>query len=869
MLNSVVDSIKEKLEGGNEKAKIKGTVVLIKKNVLGSSDFNASILDNIYELVGKHVSFELVSATVSDPNDMMKGKVGEQAHLENWISFPSSIAAGESTFAVTFSWEEEQGVPGAVIVKNNHHSEFYLKSLTLENFPGKGRIHFVCNSWVYPVKYYNYDRVFFTNNTYLPINTPKTLKQYRKEELLHLRGDEIHGELQTHDRIYGYAFYNDLGEPDKGPSYARPVLGGSQEYPYPRRGRTSRPPTKTDPNTESRLPGIGLDIYVPRDERFGHLKLSDFLGNAIKVLAEALVPALNALFDKTPLEFDTFQDVLNLYERGIVLPDCPELDEIKDGFPLELIKDLLPSSGEHLFRLPTPDIIEEDKLAWRTDEEFGREMLAGDNPVIISRLQVFPPTSKLDPEMYGDQRSSITASHIEKNLEGLTVDQALSTHRLFILDHHDTLMPYLNRINSDTSSKIYATRTLLFLKDDDTLKPLAIELSLPNPKGEHLGAINKVFTPANDGIDGSIWHLAKAYAAVNDSGVHQLISHWLHTHAVIEPFVIATNRQLSALHPIYKLLSPHYRDTMNINALARQILINGNGILEATVFPGKYSMELSSFMYKNWKFTDQALPADLIKRGMAVEDSTQPNNIRLLIKDYPYAVDGLAIWSAIQIWVQDYCSIYYTNDETVKHDDELQAWWTEIREVGHGDKKNEPWWPSMNSLSNLTNTCTTIIWVASALHAAVNFGQYPYAGYLPNRPTISRQYMPEPSSAEYEELKRNPDRVFLKTITSQLQTILGVSLIEILSKHSSDEVYLGQRDTKEWTADDNALEAFKRFGNRLLEIENRIIEMNKDVGLKNRNGPVKLPYTLLYPSTSDFSRVGGLTGRGIPNSTSI
>jgi len=95
-------------------------------------------------------------------NDL-KGKLGEPAYLEEWITTITSLTAGESAFKVTFDWDEEIGVPGAFLIRNNHHSEFYLKTVTLEDVPGQGRVHFVCNSWIYPTTRYNYDRVFFTN----------------------------------------------------------------------------------------------------------------------------------------------------------------------------------------------------------------------------------------------------------------------------------------------------------------------------------------------------------------------------------------------------------------------------------------------------------------------------------------------------------------------------------------------------------------------------------------------------------------------------------------------------------------------------------------------------------------------------------
>ncbi|KAF5199345.1 Lipoxygenase [Thalictrum thalictroides] len=859
------DHGRNRLENGLEKRKIKGSVVLMKKNVLDFNDFQASFLDRVDEFLGNKVCLQLISSTNAHPENGLEAKKGRPAYLEEWNKNSHAIAAGECIFKLTLEWDEDIGFPGAFIIRNFHRNEFFLKTVTLEDVPGVGRVHYICNSWVYPTNKYKYHRIFFANQTYLPHNTPEPLRKYREEELANLRGNGT-GELKEWDRVYDYAFYNDLGDPDKGPRSARPVLGGSSEYPYPRRGRTGRRATKKDPNTERRLFLLSLDIYVPRDERFGHLKMSDFLAYGLKSVSQVLLAEVTAVFDTTPNEFDTFQDVFDLYEGGIPLPKGA-LKRIRDDVPLEMVKELFRSDGERPAKFPMPQVIAEDKFAWRTDEEFAREMLAGLNPVSIARLQEFPPTSKLDPKLYGNQTSSITTKHIEKHLEGLTVEQALEYNKLFILDHHDALMVYLNRINT-TSTKMYATRTLLFLEDVGTLKPVAIELSLPHAQGEKFGAVNKVYTPAEEGVEGSVWQLAKAYAGVTDSGIHQLISHWLNTHAVIEPFVIATNRQLSVLHPIYKLLHPHFKDTMNINALARQILINAGGILEYTVFPGRYSMEMSAVIYKDWVFTEQGLPQDLLKRGMAIPDPSQPHGLRLMIEDYPYAVDGLEIWSAIETWVQEYCSYYYPSDDLIQGDSELQSWWAEIRDVGHGDKKDEPWWPKMQTVAELIQSCTIIIWVASALHAAVNFGQYSYAGYLPNRPTMSRRFMPEPGTAEYAELESNPERALLKTITSQIQTLLGVSLIEILSRHATDEVYLGQRDTPEWTTDAVPLEAFKRFGEKLVDIENKIKLLNGNIIWRNRVGPVKVPYMLLYPNTSDFSREGGLMN-GIPNSVSI
>ena len=50
-----------------QKKKIKGIVVLKKKNVMDVTDIRASLVDRIHELMGKGISLQLVSSHSADP----------------------------------------------------------------------------------------------------------------------------------------------------------------------------------------------------------------------------------------------------------------------------------------------------------------------------------------------------------------------------------------------------------------------------------------------------------------------------------------------------------------------------------------------------------------------------------------------------------------------------------------------------------------------------------------------------------------------------------------------------------------------------------------------------------------------------------
>ncbi|KAJ0477037.1 putative linoleate 13S-lipoxygenase [Helianthus annuus] len=803
------------------------------------------VTDVVSDLLGRSFLLELVS------NDLDSN--GNQKTLRAYARYEAlDFDISIYTYKCNFDVPEDFGEIGAVLVENEYSKKMFFKNIVLDN-----GVTFTCESWVHSKNDNPDKRIFFADKSYLPSETPNGLKSLREQDMESLRGNG-EGERKSFERIYDYDVYNDLGAPDEELSLARPVLGG-EKHPYPRRCRTGRKMSSIDQLTETRT---ALPFYIPADEDFSEIKQATFGAKTLYTALHAVVPLLESVFTDTTEGFPLFTDIDMLFNQGVNVP-APD-DGILSVFPALLKK--TDDTKNAVIQFETPETMDRDRFSWLSDEEFCRQMLAGLNPCSIQLVSEWPLMSKLDPEIYGPAESAITKEIVEKEIKDfMTFDEALAQKKLFMLDYHDLLLPYVNKLRDLKTTTLYGSRTLMFLHPDGTLKPIAIELTHQPYDGKP--AWKHVYTPAQVATDLWLWRLAKAHVLAHDAGYHQLISHWLRTHCAIEPYIIATNRHLSQMHPMSRLLLPHCRYTMQINSLARLILINAGGILEKIFFPDEYSMQLSSDVYDQlWRFDHEALPADLINRGIAVEDPTAPHGLKLAIEDYPYANDGLLIYDAIKQWATSYVNHYYPQANLVESDEELQAWWNDIRTVGHGDKKDEPWWPQLKTQDDLIGIVSTIMWVTAGQHSAVNFGQYDLGGYIPYRPTVARTNMPneDPTDEEWKSFIDRPEDALLKCFPSQLQGIQMLVLYDILSSHSPDEEYIGGNTNATWEAEPTIKAAFEEFRGRLNELEAIIDSRNTDPNLKNRCGAGLVPYQLFKPYSES-----GVTGRGVANSISI
>ena len=235
-----------------------------------------------------------------------------------------------------------------------------------------------------------------------------------------------------------------------------------------------------------------------------------------------------------------------------------------------------------------------------------------------------------------------------------------------------------------------------------------------------------------------------------------------------------TNRNLPNAHPIYKLLRPHFRYTMAINAAARASLINNGGIID----------KISSLGSEG--------KAELFKR-FSCEYNVHCTNIEHNVKQrnvgndkelfhYYYRDDGLKIWKAIKEFATGIIDEFYTTDEDVKKDEELLSWSQDFYVNAFPSSNDGCGFPEhITSKDMLAEYCTLIMFTGSAQHASINFGQYVTYGFAPNASASLRHPPPsEKRQANYGTL--------LQTLPDMGDTSLQIAMAHLLSQYSQDEV---------------------------------------------------------------------------------
>lgn len=435
---------------------------------------------------------------------------------------------------------------------------------------------------------------------------------------------------------------------------------------------------------------------------------------------------------------------------------------------------------------------------FETDEVFAQLRVAGPNPLMIRRataadLNGFSVDDARYRSVIGDSSASVEAS--------------LKRNAFYVADYSA-----LSELTPGNSKYVFTPKALFAVTSSGkrSLRPIAIQTA---PGGQ-------VFFPS----DGTSWEISKVIVNMADANYHELVSHLGLTHLLMEPFVLATYRQLDSRHPLFALLNPHFAGTLLINFGAQKLLIAPGGAVDI-IFTGaiQSSQALAANAVNAVRFNESLFPDTLKARG--VEDDTA-------LPDYPYRDDARSLWSAIFTWVSDYVQIYYPTDTDVTGDYELQSWIQELATLGHiqdiGEGPQTGQGAQIATAGYLAKLLTQVIFTASVQHATVNFPQSTIMAYTPVMPLAAYAPFPAaPAAPATTMLDILPprQRALLQQIVG---TLLGGVYYTVLGQYEGDLT-------------------LSQVKKPLLKFQAELRRIEAEINGKNALG-ARTPYTTLLPS---------------------
>lgn len=445
---------------------------------------------------------------------------------------------------------------------------------------------------------------------------------------------------------------------------------------------------------------------------------------------------------------------------------------------------------------------------WDDDGWFAQMRVAGQNPMLLAALTALPAKFPVTEALFARTATS-----------GDTLAGALHEGRLFVLDYRligETVQDNSNPVVGDRKYTPAPIALFGVPPGGGTLRPIAIQVGQD---------------PAKFGIatpqDGWAWRKAKTAVQVADANYHELVCHLGQTHLIMEAAALASVRNLSARHPLAKLLTPHFEGTLAINNSAANSMLAPGGVIDLSFGGTLESMiALAGRAVTEYDFHAAMPPADFARRGVGPQGR---------LTDYPYRDDALRIWAVISDWAAAYVEHYYRDESALGADVELAAWSAALCAPvnGGGIAGFRP----IHDKAALAQTLAMIMFTASAQHAAVNFTQWADMSYSPGLAGALWSEWKEGDATEQDWFDLLPPLQFGELQAEFLALLGGVH-----------HTHLGEYKTNTFPyhsmiTDPQIIEGpLAAFRARLREIEFQIERDNRE--LKRRSAP----YEYLLPS---------------------
>ncbi|XP_059212421.1 hydroperoxide isomerase ALOXE3-like [Centropristis striata] len=440
---------------------------------------------------------------------------------------------------------------------------------------------------------------------------------------------------------------------------------------------------------------------------------------------------------------------------------------------------------------------------WKEDDFYGYQFLNGVNPTMIKRCSELPPNFPVTEDM--------VKPFLE---EGSSLKKEMKKGNIFLYDQKkmDGITP---RDNNGETLHVTAGLGLFYMNPANKLMPIAIQLH-QQPSEQ-----NPIFLPSDSETD---WLLAKMFLKNADCLDHQAVHHLMNTHYFAEVFALAALRSFSAMHPLYKLLIPHFRYTLYVNIAGRKSLFGLDGPMSISSLGHEGLTELMRRSLSETTYSSLCLPENITARGLES------------IPNFYYRDDGVKLWNIINSFVTAVVEHFYPSDSEVQKDTELQEWISEIFTHGFLGNKDSGIPADFHTVEEVIKFITMVIYTTTAQHASVNSGQYNYYSWVPNGSLLLHKSPPTTKGQSSME-------TILEALPDVGDTVSFAAMTWLLSTTFTDFVPLGAYPEERF--DEPVLkQMMKEFQAELSYLSEAITQ---------RNSQLDVPYTYLNPTEIENS----------------